>query len=76
MTSTEKLRLGVNIDHVATLRNARGTVWPDPLRAAMTREEVERFVQLFERVSRHALRTLPAIADRTLRLDKERHVKP
>ena len=29
-----KLRLGVNIDHVATIRNARGTPWPDPLRAA------------------------------------------
>lgn len=29
------LRLGVNIDHVATIRNARGTPWPDPLRAAM-----------------------------------------
>ncbi|MBU2956976.1 pyridoxine 5'-phosphate synthase [Paracoccus sp. 1_MG-2023] len=28
------LRLGVNIDHVATLRNARGTPWPDPMRAA------------------------------------------
>lgn len=28
------LRLGVNIDHVATLRNARGGVHPDPLRAA------------------------------------------
>ncbi|HMM08119.1 MAG TPA: pyridoxine 5'-phosphate synthase [Paracoccus solventivorans] len=28
------LRLGVNIDHVATVRNARGTPWPDPLRAA------------------------------------------
>ncbi|SIS80573.1 pyridoxine 5'-phosphate synthase [Paracoccus saliphilus] len=28
------LRLGVNIDHVATIRNARGTPWPDPLRAA------------------------------------------
>jgi pyridoxine 5-phosphate synthase len=28
------LRLGVNIDHVATVRNARGTVHPDPLRAA------------------------------------------
>ncbi len=28
------LRLGVNIDHVATLRNARGTPWPDPARAA------------------------------------------
>ena len=30
----EPLRLGVNIDHVATLRNARGGVHPDPLRAA------------------------------------------
>jgi len=28
------LRLGVNIDHVATLRNARGGSYPDPLRAA------------------------------------------
>ncbi|MBA2125264.1 pyridoxine 5'-phosphate synthase [Hyphomicrobium methylovorum] len=28
------LRLGVNIDHVATLRNARGGLHPDPLRAA------------------------------------------
>jgi pyridoxine 5-phosphate synthase len=29
-----ELRLGVNIDHVATLRNARGGVHPDPVRAA------------------------------------------
>ena len=28
-------RLGVNIDHVATLRNARGGAFPDPLRAAL-----------------------------------------
>ena len=28
------LRLGVNIDHVATLRNARGGPHPDPVRAA------------------------------------------
>ena len=28
-------RLGVNIDHVATLRNARGGAYPDPLRAAL-----------------------------------------
>jgi pyridoxine 5-phosphate synthase len=28
------LKLGVNIDHVATLRQARGTVYPDPLEAA------------------------------------------
>jgi pyridoxine 5-phosphate synthase len=32
------LRLGVNIDHVATVRNARGSVWPDPLRAALLAE--------------------------------------
>jgi pyridoxine 5-phosphate synthase len=29
-----KLRLGVNIDHVATVRNARGEGYPDPVRAA------------------------------------------
>ncbi len=33
------LRLGVNIDHVATIRNARGTPWPDPLRAAELAEQ-------------------------------------
>ncbi len=31
---TRPLRLGVNIDHVATIRNARGGLHPDPLRAA------------------------------------------
>lgn len=34
-----KLRLGVNIDHVATVRNARGSAYPDPLRAARLAEE-------------------------------------
>lgn len=34
----QRLRLGVNIDHVATVRNARGSVWPDPLRAALLAE--------------------------------------
>ena len=32
-------RLGVNIDHVATLRNARGQFHPDPLKAAMALKE-------------------------------------
>jgi pyridoxine 5-phosphate synthase len=32
---TERLRLGVNIDHVATIRNARGGDHPDPVRAAI-----------------------------------------
>jgi len=34
MTKPGHLRLGVNIDHVATIRNARGGDHPDPLRAA------------------------------------------
>ena len=34
-----RLRLGVNIDHVATVRNARGTDYPDPVRAAQVAEE-------------------------------------
>ncbi|MDQ6963508.1 MAG: pyridoxine 5'-phosphate synthase, partial [Mariprofundales bacterium] len=29
------MRLGVNIDHIATLRQARGTNYPDPLEAAL-----------------------------------------
>ncbi|MDA7430510.1 pyridoxine 5'-phosphate synthase [Primorskyibacter aestuariivivens] len=33
------LRLGVNIDHVATVRNARGGAFPDPIRAAKLAEE-------------------------------------
>jgi pyridoxine 5-phosphate synthase len=32
---SESLRLGVNIDHVATIRNARGGLHPDPVRAAL-----------------------------------------
>jgi len=34
-----KIRLGVNIDHVATVRNARGENYPSPLRAAIMAEE-------------------------------------
>jgi pyridoxine 5-phosphate synthase len=32
---TRRVRLGVNIDHVATIRNARGVSYPDPARAAV-----------------------------------------
>jgi len=35
----DRLRLGVNIDHVATLRQARGTRYPDPVQAALVAEE-------------------------------------
>jgi pyridoxine 5-phosphate synthase len=34
-----RLRLGVNIDHVATVRNARGGAEPDPVRAALIAEQ-------------------------------------
>ena len=34
-----KTRLGVNIDHVATVRNARGEIYPSPLRAAILAEK-------------------------------------
>ncbi len=37
--SDNHLRLGVNIDHVATIRNARGGAYPDPIRAAKLAEE-------------------------------------
>lgn len=36
---TERVLLGVNVDHVATLRQARGTRYPDPVQAAMLAEE-------------------------------------
>lgn len=39
MSDMGKLRLGVNIDHVATVRNARGGAYPDPLRAARIAQE-------------------------------------
>ena len=35
----DRLRLGVNIDHVATVRNARGSGYPDPVRAALLAAE-------------------------------------
>tara|TARA_B100001059_G_scaffold230335_1_gene264391 strand:+ start:1184 stop:1909 length:726 start_codon:yes stop_codon:yes gene_type:complete len=35
----KKIRLGVNIDHVATVRNARGEFYPSPLRAALSAQK-------------------------------------
>lgn len=37
--SVPRLQLGVNIDHIATLRQARGTRYPDPVQAAILSEE-------------------------------------
>ena len=35
-----RIRLGVNIDHVATIRNARGENYPSPLRAALIAQKI------------------------------------
>ena len=35
----KRIKLGVNIDHVATVRNARGEIYPSPLRAALLAEK-------------------------------------
>ncbi|MCJ8168588.1 pyridoxine 5'-phosphate synthase [Atopomonas sediminilitoris] len=39
MSQPHRVLLGVNIDHVATLRQARGTRYPDPVKAALDAEE-------------------------------------
>ena len=39
MKNQENILLGVNIDHVATLRQARGTIYPDPVQAALLAEQ-------------------------------------
>ncbi|WP_454832030.1 kinase [Pseudoxanthomonas wuyuanensis] len=46
-----------------------------PGKPAMDYGQVQRFIGFFERVSRQALRTLPGIADRTIRLDAQRHLR-
>ena len=39
MNPVSCIDLGVNIDHVATLRQARGTRYPDPVQAALLAEQ-------------------------------------
>lgn len=46
-----------------------------PGRRGMDRAALQRFVQHYERISRHALRTLPALADTVVELDAARNVK-
>lgn len=39
MKENRSILLGVNIDHIATLRQARGTIYPDPIQAAFIAEQ-------------------------------------
>ncbi len=57
------IALGINIDHVATLRNARGTVYPDPIEAALLAEEAGAdLITLHLREDRRHIRDADVIA--------------
>ena len=59
--------LGVNIDHIATVRNARGTTYPDPLRGALLAEQAGAdLITLHLREDRRHIRDADVIALRPL----------
>jgi len=59
--------LGVNIDHVATLRNARGTPYPDPVEAALQAEQAGAdFITLHLREDRRHIRDADVLALRPM----------
>ncbi len=63
----EKLiALGVNIDHVATLRNARGEIYPDPVQAAFVAEQAGA-----DAITIHLREDRRHITDRDVRLLRE-----
>jgi len=64
---TSELLLGVNIDHVATLRQARGTRYPDPVRAALQIEQAGA-----DSITLHLREDRRHIQDRDVYLLKER----
>ncbi len=64
---TSELLLGVNIDHVATLRQARGTRYPDPVHAAMQVEQAGA-----DSITLHLREDRRHIQDRDVYLLKER----
>lgn len=62
-----KLELGINIDHVATLRNARGTIYPDPIKAALLAEEAGAdLITLHLREDRRHIKDVDLLAIRPL----------
>ena len=60
------IRLGVNVDHVATLRNARGEKYPDPLEAALVAQEAGA-----DNITCHLREDRRHIKDRDLRVIRE-----
>lgn len=69
--NSQIIDLGVNIDHIATLRNARGTVYPDPIRAALLAEESGAdVITLHLREDRRHIKDADVIAIRPLLLTR------
>ncbi|HHL2559392.1 TPA: pyridoxine 5'-phosphate synthase [Yersinia enterocolitica] len=60
------LLLGINIDHIATLRNARGTIYPDPVQAAFIAEQAGA-----DGITVHLREDRRHITDRDVRLLRE-----
>lgn len=69
--NSQIIDLGVNIDHVATLRNARGTTYPDPIRAALLAEEAGAdVITLHLREDRRHIKDADVVAIRPLLLTR------
>jgi pyridoxine 5-phosphate synthase len=67
LASQHALELGINIDHVATLRNARGTIYPDPIKAVRLAEEAGAdLITLHLREDRRHIKDADLIAIRPL----------
>ena len=63
---SKEILLGVNIDHIATVRQARGTRYPDPMKAAMDAEEAGA-----DGITLHMREDLRHIQERDVRLIKQ-----
>ena len=66
-----KKRLGINIDHVATIRNARGEIYPSPLQAALVAQKSGA-----DSITIHLREDRRHIRDNDLRLIKKRILIP
>ena len=66
MNQHNRILLGVNVDHVATLRQARGTRYPDPVQAAMVAEEAGA-----DGITRHLREDRRHIQERDVRIMKQ-----
>ncbi len=66
MTTSNSILLGVNIDHVATIRQARGTRYPEPIQAALIAEQAGA-----DAITLHLREDRRHIQDRDVRMLKE-----